>query len=183
MSVRASEVNGHARAPADLIQSVAQSRDPTAFTVLFQTYRPKLLGYFLRFGMDEAAAEELAQDTLLAIWRKADQFDPGRAGGANWIFAIARNLRIDRMRRLRSGSGAGADPSGAEPWSEPAESQLELHAALLSLTERDAQALRLAFVEGWTHRQIAERLNLPLGTAKSRVRRAAGRLRARLGRG
>jgi RNA polymerase sigma-70 factor (ECF subfamily) len=175
----------------ELIQSVARTRDPAAFTALFQTYRPKLVSYFLRYGVDEPAAEELTQDALLAVWRKADQFDPARAQAASWIFAIARNLRIDRLRRQRvrpvDGAPQAADADdvqavrgGGDGWSEPADAQLELHEALLSLSQGDAEVLGMAFVEGWTHRQMAERLHLPLGTVKSRVRRAACRLRSLL---
>jgi len=185
MSLNAVEPRAPARVSGELIQSVARTRDPAAFTVLFQTYRPQLIAYFLRFGIDQAPAEELTQDALLAIWRSAHQFDPRRASAAGWIFGIARNLRIDRMRRRQArGAGNDMDPPAllldGDDWAEPSQAGLELHAALGALNPRDAEVLGMAFVEGWTHRQIAERLHLPLGTVKSRLRRTAERLRKRL---
>ena len=184
MSLNALEASSPVRASGELIQSVASNRDPRAFTILFQTYRPQLIGYFLRFGIDQAAAEELTQDALLAIWRSAHQFDPRRASAVGWIFGIARNLRIDRMRRRHArGDETGTaqpPPLGGADWAEPSQAGLELYAALGSLKQSDAEVLGMALVEGWTHSQIAERLQLPLGTVKSRLRRSAERLRKRL---
>src|SRR5580704_7286688 len=80
--------------------SVARDRDKQAFASLFQHYAPRVKTYLLRHGADEVQAEELAQETMLMVWRKATQFDPAKASAGTWIFTIARNLRIDALRKI-----------------------------------------------------------------------------------
>ncbi|HWC64195.1 MAG TPA: sigma factor, partial [Rhizomicrobium sp.] len=81
------------------ILAVAGSRDRDSFRVLFHYFAPRVKGYLMRRGMSASQADELAQETMLMVWRKAGQFDPGRAAASTWIFTIARNLRIDQLRR------------------------------------------------------------------------------------
>ena len=83
-----------------LILAIAGKRDRAAFVTLFGRFAPRLKSWFQRQGSASDQAEDLAQETMLAIWRKANSFDPSRAGAATWIFTIARNLRIDQMRPL-----------------------------------------------------------------------------------
>src|SRR6202012_3235543 len=82
-----------------LIAIVASRGDRDAFAALFRHFAPRVKALMMRSGIAASAAEELAQETMLAVWRKASYFDPARAGAATWIFTIARNLRIDRLRR------------------------------------------------------------------------------------
>src|SRR6478752_807625 len=84
---------------AELIGRVAADGDRDAFRLLFEHFAPRVKGFLIRTGMTADAAEEIAQGTLLAVWRKAAQFDPASAGASAWIFTIARNLRIDAARR------------------------------------------------------------------------------------
>ena len=99
--------------PASLIQAIAMREDRAAFAALFKQFAPRVKAYLLRMRLDDGMAEELAQEVLLTVWRKARQFDPTRASPAAWIFTIARNLRIDAARR------ASLAPSLSDPTDEP----------------------------------------------------------------
>jgi RNA polymerase sigma-70 factor (ECF subfamily) len=140
--------------------------------------------HMLRAGCTPAQAEELVQETMLAVWRKAGQFDSGRGVGAAWIYAIARNMRIDSLRRERAVDGAmfetHADERASDEWLSSNEAFTKLQAALTQLPAEQAQVVRAAFVEHRAHAEIAEVLGLPLGTVKSRLRLALRRLRSEL---
>jgi RNA polymerase sigma-70 factor, ECF subfamily len=172
---------------ADLIRAIADRGDREAFATLFDHFAPRVKSYLLRLGAEPELAEELAQETLLSVWRKAAAFDPGKAAVSTWVFTIARNLRIDAFRR-------GARPAPAEDPSEApdaaptpdaallaAQSEVRVRHALLSLPPEQAEVIRQSFFSDKPHAQIAEELALPLGTVKSRLRLAIGRLRDLLG--
>ena len=142
----------------------------------------------MRSGAAADAAEDVAQEALLTVWRKAAYFDPARASASAWIFTIARNLRIDRLRGERRAT-LYAPLELVEPelpqTPDHALSALErderVRAALRELSPEQVRVLQLSFFEGRAHGDIAALLNLPLGTVKSRVRLAMGRLRNLLG--
>src|SRR5581483_5050003 len=94
---------------ADLIGRVASRGDREAFKNLFEHFAPRIKGFMLKSGCSVEDAEEIAQNTLVAVWRKAGQFDPSTTGAAAWIFTIARNLRIDALRRAARTSRSGSD--------------------------------------------------------------------------
>ncbi|GEO81973.1 sigma-70 family RNA polymerase sigma factor [Pararhodospirillum oryzae] len=166
------------------IQAIALHGDREAFAALFRHFAPRVKAYLRRHGAPEAQAEELAQETLLAVWRKAAQFDPARAGASTWIFTIARNLRIDQMRKEGRPALDPEDPllvppppSGADSTVEAHEREEHLQKGLATLPAEQATVLQLAFYEDLSHTSIAERLNLPLGTVKSRLRLALAKMR------
>jgi len=168
---------------SDCIVAIAVSRDRQRFAALFAHFAPRCKSFFMRLGVLPGVAEDLAQETLLTVWRKADRFDPARAQASTWIYTIARNLRIDLQRRER-------DPAGLaeffEAVSEPlpsdhvlsAEREERVHAAIQELPREQADVIRLSFFEDRPHAEIAMLLDIPLGTVKSRVRLAMNRLRA-----
>lgn len=171
---------------SDHIAAIARSGDRAAFGALFLHFAPRVKAYLMRMGTSPEAAEELAQETLLALWRRAASFDPAKAQASTWIFAIARNLRIDLARRERRAL-PGEDPTDAP--SAPVEPEAELAAsekarriglALADLPTAQAEVVRLAFFSDKPHSEIAGELALPLGTVKSRLRLALGRLRIAL---
>jgi RNA polymerase sigma-70 factor (ECF subfamily) len=173
--------------PAELIEKVARSGDREAFARLFAMFGPRVKSYVMGLGVASAAAEELAQETLLAVWRKAASFDRTRAGAGTWIFTIARNLRIDAARRERSALAYAIDLS-EEP-EEPArpdalvsegERSARVRKALEALSPDQVAVVRMAFFQDKPHSEIARELGIPLGTVKSRVRLAMSRLRERL---
>ena len=169
-----------------LIAEVALRRDREAFRRLFEFFAPRIKGYLRRTGSSEAEAEEIAQDAMVALWRKADRFDPATSGAVAWIYTIARNLRIDAVRRGRRTERMLQDVE-AEYRPEPVEStetafgrsqeaeRVEL--ALQRLPAQQSEIIRLSFLEERPHSEIAGLLGIPLGTVKSRVRLAMNRLR------
>lgn len=173
--------------PAALILAVAQRADRNAYALLFEHFAPRVKSYMLRLGAKPEAAEELAQECLLSVWRKAALFDPARAGASTWIFAIARNLRIDSIRRERRPKFED-DPTD-EPAPEPAadtvvaagERDVRLREAMRTLPVDQAEVVRQSFFQDKAHSEIARDLNLPLGTVKSRLRLALTRLRGLVG--
>lgn len=170
---------------ATLIGRIAAG-DREAFGRLFEHFAPRVKGLMLKAGAGSEEAEEIAQDTLLAVWRKAAQFDPASSGASAWIYTIARNLRIDAVRRSARACAIDhqaeldylVDP--AEPPDEAITREAEarqIAVALSRLTEEQSTAIRLSFIEERPHSEIAGVLGIPLGTVKSRIRLAMNRLR------
>ena len=171
---------------ASLIAAIALRRDREAYRRLFEFFAPRIKGYLMRTGSGEAEAEEIAQEAMITLWRKADRFDPATAGAVAWIFTIARNLRIDAVRRGRRAERMLQDVE-AEYRPEPVESietafsrsqeTSHVELALQRLSAQQSEIIRLSFLEERPHSEIAALLGIPLGTVKSRVRLAMVRLR------
>ncbi len=173
---------------AALIEAIAVRRDRAAFADLFAYFAPRVKAWMLRAGSGPTAAEELAQETMLAVWQKARLFDPARAGASTWIFTIARNLRIDSLRRERHPSDLMPDPleEPAAPMQADhvlamSQQEIRIRSALAVLPPEQADVIRKAFFEDKVHAEIEKELGIPLGTVKSRLRLAIGRLRSVLG--
>ena len=174
-----SEADAHDR----LIAAVALRRDREAFACLFDYYAPRLKAYLMKAGATASAAEDFAQDAMLTVWRKAELFDARKARAATWIFTIARNRRLDALRREKRPLPApeieldGEAPDRPDRLLDAAEDADRVRDALMRLKPEQAQVLRLAFFMDHPHSEIARRLDLPLGTVKSRIRTAMIRLR------
>jgi RNA polymerase sigma-70 factor (ECF subfamily) len=178
-------------APADLIDAVARGRDRAAFSMLFEHYAPRVKGMLMRMGVAAERAEELAQETLLMVWRKAGYFDAGRAGASTWIFTIARNLRVDGLRRDRRARlfeitemqepVAADEPARPDAIMAASESERQIRSALGHLPHDQLRVVELSFFEGKPHADIADVLGIPVGTVKSRLRLAMAKLRAVVG--
>jgi RNA polymerase sigma-70 factor (ECF subfamily) len=172
---------------ADLLQRIAERADPAAFRELYEAYGPRVKAYMMRKGADAGTAEDLAQETLLTVWRKAALYAGDKGSMTTWVFAIARNLRIDRLRRevpwqeLPEGRMAEAsrEPLPDEAMAEK-ERRERVQAALAQLPAEQREAVSLAYLEGLSHSEIAERLGVPLGTVKSRMRIAYQKIRQAL---
>ncbi|MEM9168451.1 MAG: sigma-70 family RNA polymerase sigma factor [Pseudomonadota bacterium] len=171
-----------------LLARVATHGDKEAFGRLYAHFAPRVKGYLLRIGAQSEQAEDLAQETMLKVWRKAQLFDPSKASAATWIYTIARNIRIDALRR-RAKDDLPAEEPMLTPEEEPqADAVMErrqrdarIRAAFGALPPNQYDVVRLHFIEDEPHSAIAERLDLPLGTVKSRLRLAFGRIRKELG--
>jgi RNA polymerase sigma-70 factor (ECF subfamily) len=172
-----------------LIVAVARDRDRQAFAALFDFYAPRIEGWLVRSGVDRTTAEEICQDAMTTLWRKAALYDPAKATPATWLYRIARNRRIDLARRdrvalIEPGDAAfdivdenAVDPGGVVDARDREEA---LRAALATLPQEQLELVQMAFFESLSHSVIAERTGLPLGTVKSRIRLAFGRLRKAL---
>lgn len=174
---------------ADLMDRIA-AQDRDAFVELFRRYAGRVKGYLMRGGAAPRDADEVAQDVMVTVWRRAETYDPTRAAVSTWIFTIARNRRIDQMRRARIPEPDFTDPIfQPEPLADGVEQmtaleqEARLREGIAALSEDQREVLIAAFYEGLSHSQIAERLGLPLGTVKSRIRLAFRHLRGILGEG
>ncbi|MBS29163.1 MAG: RNA polymerase subunit sigma [Alphaproteobacteria bacterium] len=163
-------------------------QDREAFAALFNHFAPRVKSYMLRLGSDNAMAEELVQESFSKVWRKAGQFDPGRASASTWIFSIARNMRIDVFRRENRPELDPNDPALVPDAPQAADAMVEqkqtaerIGSAIAELPEEQRQVVHLSFFEDKTHAEISDYLEIPLGTVKSRIRLAFARIKASLG--
>ncbi|MFK4705081.1 RNA polymerase sigma factor (sigma-70 family) [Roseateles asaccharophilus] len=170
---------------SDLLR-VAESQDRAAFGRLFLHFAPRLKSWLMRTGSTDEQAEELAQEALVTVWRKAALFNPAQAAVSTWIFTIARNLRVDAARR-RQLDGAGdecfefdllaAEQPGSGEQLDATRLAARVREALHQLPPEQAQVLRLSYYDDEPHARIAAELGIPLGTVKSRMRLAVQHLR------
>jgi RNA polymerase sigma-70 factor (ECF subfamily) len=173
--------------PSLWIVAIADSGGRECFALLFSRFAPRVKSYLSRLGAPPELAEELAQETLLTVWRKAAYFDPSRASASTWIFTIARNLRIDVIRRERHPDDLEGEPAlnpaeavRADEVLSAGEREQRLRGALKTLPKDQAEVVRLSFFHDKAHAEISTDLGVPLGTVKSRLRLAMVRLRAQL---
>lgn len=175
---------------SEKIQAIASRRDQDAFAEIFNHFAPRVKSFLRKAGASDAQAEEIAQEAMLSVWRKATLFDPTASGAATWIFTIARNLRIDAIRRERRGGAIRVEEVEAEYEADDApladdrmaaaQSDGRVRKALEALPRDQLTVIRMSFFEEHPHSEIARVLRIPLGTVKSRVRLAMKRLRALL---
>jgi len=171
-----------------MVRAVADEGDRQAFAALFKHFAPRVKSYLMRLGLAEGVAEDLAQETMVNLWRKAASFDPAHAAVSTWVFTIARNLRIDHLRRKGNqpsehddGHGLLMEDAGPDERAYAAQCEIQVRRALELLAPEQAQVLRRSFFDEQPHARIAEELGIPLGTVKSRVRLAVRHLRRLLG--
>ena len=164
--------------------------DEAAFATLYDATVARLFGLVLRIVRDRAQAEEVTQDAYLHIWQNSSRFDPDRGNAMSWLMTIGHRKAVDRVRsaeatRRRDTAYNARDQ--ATPFDQTAEEAhrnldaQKVHRALDTLTENQRGALELAYFGGYTHQEVALMLDLPLGTAKTRIRDALIRLRDTLG--
>lgn len=168
----------------ECLARIAGARDKEALSRLFAHYGPRIKSMMMRLGADSAQAEDLVQETLLAVWRKANLYQPSRGAASTWIFTIARNLRIDHIRRLSNRPYADVETLEIASPDQTAPARVEerqivsrVGEALKALPEEQQEVVRLSYMDNLAHAKIAEQLNIPIGTVKSRLRLAYDRLR------
>jgi RNA polymerase sigma factor (sigma-70 family) len=174
-------------------QSVASDGDRAAFAALYKHFAPRVKAYLVRIGTADGLAEELTQEAMVSVWRKASQFDASRASASTWVFTIARNLRVDHFRRLgnRAPQSDIHEGNEADELCDPQplpEDRLDarrqeddLRDAMRQLSPDQALVLKMSFFDDTPHARIATELGIPLGTVKSRLRLAVGHLRRIVG--
>lgn len=172
---------------ADCMALIASDKCRASFSELFDFYAPRVKSYMLRLGASALEAEDLAQDVMVTVWRKAGMYDRKQASVSTWIFRVARNRRIDKFRRASRPDLDADEPMLRPPDIEQPDAALDrvqieeaVRAELVKLPPEQLELLQAAFYEGLSHSEIATKFNLPLGTVKSRIRLAFGRLRGQL---
>ena len=173
---------------AALIRAIAERGDRAAFARLFGHFAPRVKAYLQRGGTPPSTAEELVQEVMLTVWQRSALFDASKAGASTWIFTIARNKRIDRLRSEGRAPIDHDDPTfSAAPHTPPVEAMQaaqearSLRAAIGELSPEQAAVIRLHYFASKPHSEIARDLDLPIGTVKSRLRLGIERLRKGLG--
>ncbi len=166
------------------LTALAETRDRTEFSRLFGYFAPRVKAYILRLGMPDATADEVTQEAMLLVWRKAHLFNAAKASASTWIFTLARNQSIDRMRRdkmpLYELPEEEPDPDHRD-MGEHSVIEDRMKEAIATLPEGQAQVLHLSYYEGKSHSEIADQLGIPLGSVKSRLRLAFSKLKAHWG--
>jgi len=173
--------------PANLalwLQAVAQRQDREAFARLHAHFSPRLAAWLGKSGLSATQAEEVVQETMISVWRKASLYNPAMSGASTWVFVIARNLRVDMQRRRSNREMAPLEdwdqiddsPTGEEILLT-AERESKLRQAFSRLTPEQANVLEQAYFAEKPQSSIARELGVPLGTVKSRVRLALARLK------
>ena len=169
-----------------LIEKVRDDQDRAAFAALFQHFAPRVKSFLMKSGAAESLAEECTQDVMATLWTKAHLFDPSRASASTWVFTIARNKKIDAIRKLRRPEpeeltwGPTAEPDAADVTALRQEAA-KLAKAISDLPEKQRDLIQRAYFGDLSHGEIAEQTGLPLGTIKSRIRLALERLRHAMG--
>lgn len=175
------------------LEAVARERDRQAYAELFRHFAPLLKSFALSSpGMSSnALAEELVQEVMLKIWNRASTFDAGKASATTWIYTLARNCRIDLLRkkfRVREEVDVdelwdlGTEEDLLESEVQQGRMEVDVRESLLNLPPEQRQIIAKVYMEGKSHSEVAEELGLPLGTVKSRVRLAMSKLKLMLDR-
>lgn len=165
----------------DLLR-IRDQRDEAAFIKVFQHFGPRVKAFLMKTGMDAALSEECAQEVLVTVWNKAHLYDASRASPSTWIFTIARNKKIDVLRKQKRPEpedltwGPEAEPDQEDVLGLQQESE-QLGRALRDLPAKQRDLIEKAYFGELSHSEIAEQTGLPLGTIKSRIRLALERLR------
>jgi len=164
------------------IIAIRDNQDQAAFAEVFAHFAPRVKAFLIKSGANHDLAEECAQDVMATLWHKAHMFDPGKASVSTWIFTIARNRRIDFLRKQRRPEpeeltwGPEPEPEQADALALQQETE-QLGAALAALPQKQQELIRKAYFGELSHSEIAAETGLPLGTIKSRIRLALERLR------
>lgn len=172
---------------ADLA-AVARARDRASFLRIYDHFMPRVCLYLRGLGSPDAVAEELAQEALLRLWQHAGRYDPRQGAVSTWLMRIARNLHIDRVRReptwvqVLEDALPGTEEELCRPFSSAEEcvDHAQLARRIDELPEVQARLVRMSYLEAKSHHEIAQELEMPLGTVKSHLRRAFLRLQDRL---
>jgi len=174
---------------ADLLRRCGRG-DEEAFARLYDATASRVFGLAVRVVRDPAQAEEVAQEAFLDIWRTAGRYDPGRGSALAWLLTITHRKAVDRVRSAEAATRRDVNyhqqnqPVEHDSTAEAAHASLEAHrvrGALAHLTEVQREAVSLAYLGGYTHTEVATMLDLPVGTAKTRIRDGLIRLRDALG--
>ena len=181
-------MNKPAARMSELVVRVAERSDKAAFVEIYEHFAPRIKSFLLGKNLSPDAADEVLQEVMLAVWDKARLYKPEKAAVSTWIFTIARNKHVDRIRReSRSDPEPGdpdlqpADLADADDLAAEEQRKKTIRAAMANLPSDQYKVIYMSFMQGLAHAEIAAQLDLPLGTVKSRIRLGFQRLRANIG--
>lgn len=182
------EADATRAALADLIERISEHRDRTAFIKIYEHFAPRVKSMLMGKGLQASAADDVLQEIMLAVWNKAVSYDRNKSAVSTWIFTIARNKSIDRLRREQRHQATSDEPDLRADEGMTATDEVFLderkkavHEALSALSPEQKEVVLLSFQKGLAHSEIADQFDLPLGTVKSRIRNALRHLRTQLG--
>ncbi|MCH2678849.1 MAG: sigma-70 family RNA polymerase sigma factor [Alphaproteobacteria bacterium] len=167
-----------------LINLIATRKDKSAFSSLFKLVGPRIKGYLMKLGSNDIVAEDLLQEVMLTVWRKSETFDRNKAAVSTWLFTIARNKRIDMLRKEIRPQLDPNDPMLTPNQEDSADNiygskqeSIKITDAIKMLPEEQSKLIKMTYYEDKSHSIIAKELKMPLGTVKSRIRLASTRLK------
>ena len=164
----------------NLIFKIANEQDKSAFNDIFDYFAPRVIGYLVGSGSQKEIAEEIAQEVLSMVWQKASQFDYKKGNVNTWVFTIARNKRIDRIRKNENPSYNTVDLIDALYSKNDIQNndfEEEIKVLQNKLNKSEKKLIKMNFFEGKSHKIISKDLEIPLGTIKSRIRKILIKIR------
>jgi len=175
----------------ELLADIGRTQNKDSFIILFNHFAPRIKSFLIKAGLNSESADELAQETMLTIWHKSGNYDPKQSAASTWIFTIARNKRIDLLRKIGRNHITSFDDTHEATIQDEApspheitantEEQNKLSAAIKKLPEDQLSLIKKSFFEFKSHATISQETGIPLGTVKSRIRLALEKLRQQSG--
>ena len=166
------------------LRDIGENQDKVAFSNTFRYFAPRLKSYFVKIGSTESQAEEIIQEVMIAVWTKSSTYNREKSSVSTWIYTIAKNKRIDKIRKDKKHNTVDSDESLEIPVPSKQEQQIlstevaeKIQHSLKFLPDEQAELLKLSYFYEKTHSDIAKDLSLPLGTVKSRIRLALSKMR------
>ena len=171
----------------EALSKIASKKDMASFKIIFDYFGPRLKSFLMSSGSTESVAEEIIQETMTIVWTKADYYNPKLASPSTWIYTIARNKKIDILRKSNKAILEDIEVASLPPIESKLEDDIELdqkfdiiNKYLDDLPKDQLELLKLNFIEEKSHGEIAKITNIPLGTVKSRIRLAMEKIRTRI---
>ena len=171
----------------EALSKIASKKDVASFKIIFDYFGPRLKSFLMSSGSNESIAEEIIQETMTIVWTKADYYNPKLASPSTWIYTIARNKKIDILRKSNKAILVDIEVASLPPIESKLEDDIELdqkfdiiNKYLDDLPKDQLELLKLNFIEEKSHGEIAKITNIPLGTVKSRIRLAMEKIRTRI---
>ena len=164
----------------DLIGKIADKQDKSAFGGIFNYFAPRVMGYLINSGSSKEIAEEITQEVLSVVWQKSNQFNHSRGSVSTWIFTIARNKRVDWVRKKENpyyNLTDLIDSLYSKDSAQNEEIKSDVDVILSSLNEDEKKLIKMNFFEGKSHKEMSKETNIPLGTIKSRIRSILNKIR------
>jgi len=180
MNKKTTNIENKSASSEVLLLSIAQNKDKEAFQKLFLYFAPRLKTYFIRSGLKDYLAEELAQNTLSTVWEKAHLYNPDKAAASTWIYTIARNKKIDFFRKNKNNTQelfTNFSYPEQKDFIKPRLTSEDIKEILDKLPDEQKKIIEMAYLDDLSHPQIAKKTGLPLGTVKSRIRLALKKIR------